>query len=93
MSGALFRLHALPGTGKLGVATSRTIGNKPRRHKVRRRALEAFNGLGVEAKALDLIIVCHRNADGAPFEKIKSELKQQMEAMSLRWEEKLESGS
>ncbi|MBL8060162.1 MAG: ribonuclease P protein component [Chthonomonas sp.] len=80
--GKLTRVHALPGEGRVGFTTSRSIGNRPRRNRVKRRLREALP----EVNQLDIVVLGQRNADQAPFEEIRGELKKHMEALAQRWE-------
>lgn len=82
-------MHALPGSGQIGFTTSRSIGNRPRRNRVRRQMQAA-----IQANAeLDIVVLGQRNAEKASFEELRGELNKQMEALAQRWENASESGS
>ncbi|MCC6686830.1 MAG: ribonuclease P protein component [Fimbriimonadaceae bacterium] len=80
--GEFTRIHALPGEGRIGFATSRSIGNRPRRNRVQRRLRAATP----RVTSLDVVVLGQRNADRASFEEIKDELKKHLEALTQRWE-------
>lgn len=75
----------MTGEGRVGIATSRQIGNKPRRNRVKRRVIEALRRLGPHS-GLDLVIVCQRNAERAKFEDLVDDLERALKQLRSRWE-------
>lgn len=51
------RLFGGAGTGRIGIATSRKIGNRPQRNRQRRVALEIVRKLGGVPPNLDVILL------------------------------------
>jgi len=85
VSGKLCRLLALPGTGKVGFATSRAIGTKPRRNRAVRRFREGLRLAGPIPAELDLVVqVSTRGAD-ASFSEIVDELRDALRRLEERW--------
>lgn len=69
-----FRLYSLPGTGLLGVATARSIGNRPKRNRAKRRAKEAFRLVANRPDFLDFVLVVKGQAVPIAFEQVQREV-------------------
>jgi ribonuclease P protein component len=95
VSGELCRLMALPGTGKIGFATPRAVGNVPRRNKLKRRfkaaVLEMERQGCCDLGNLDMIFAISAKADRAPFQNIQQDLESAVRRMTERWVGKSES--
>jgi RNase P protein component len=81
---------ALPGSGLVGFATSRQIGNRPRRNRERRRAAEAMRGIASEG--LDLTVTVKPAAREQSLEQLREELRNLVMEVRSRWEGGSESG-
>lgn len=71
------------------MATSRQIGSKPRRNRVKRRVKSAMAKLG-PLNALDLVIVCKSSADALEFSNLQDEIGRLLDETRKRWEERSE---
>jgi ribonuclease P protein component len=87
-TGRFLRLIALPGVGKLGVATSRSLGNRPARNRYKRRILAAWRSFP-KANEMDCVVIVQRSASQATFTEIVSDL----ESLKCQIENLLESES
>jgi ribonuclease P protein component len=69
------RVCSLPGTGLIGIATSKKIGDRPDRNRARRRAQAAIR-TRPEARdeRLDYVLIVSPDAANAPFERIGEEV-------------------
>jgi ribonuclease P protein component len=73
------RKHSLPqvhlfrssGTGKIGIATSRKIGNRPQRNRQRRIALEIVRKLGGVPPNLDVVLLLQQSFAQGDFSEKK----------------------
>ena len=87
-SGRLVRLHVLPGTGLVGIATSRDIGTKPRRNTQKRRIREAVRTLDAKEWAdTDRVILVKTVCAEAEFKEIIDELAALHGEIRGRWAE------
>lgn len=92
VSTAALRIYSLSGSEQIGYATSRAIGNRPQRNRVRRRIQAAFRELKAELPAgLDLIIQAKAEAKNTSFGELRDQLRNGLEATARRWESKSES--
>ena len=89
--GELYRLSSLPGTGLLGIATSKKLGDRPNRHRARRRAQAAIRTMFsmVELK-LDYVLIISPTAESATFERIGEELRNLFLKAREKWALELE---
>jgi ribonuclease P protein component len=90
-SGPLARLISLPGTGLLGIATSKKIGSKPPRNRAKRRFREAIRTQNLVDSALDYVLVVQTSGADAPFERIQEEMRRLFQEAGKRWASELES--
>jgi ribonuclease P protein component len=81
-----------PGTGLVGIATSKKIGGKPQRNHVKRR-IRAAVALNPEPpdKRFDFVLVVSPSAANAPFVRIQEEVRRLFAEGVARWAEELES--
>lgn len=81
------RLIALPGTGFVGIATSKKTGSKPRRNRLKRRFQEALRSQpnNVDTR-LDYILMLFPSAESASFPEIREELAALFRKVGERWE-------
>lgn len=92
VSGGLCRLVALPGSGLVGLATSRTIGAKPRRNKLKRRFREALRSQQeIIEPRLDYILMLLPSAEQSSYTAIREELANVFNKVNERWASELVS--
>jgi ribonuclease P protein component len=90
--GTLLKLCSLPGTGLVGFATSKKIGDRPQRNRARRRVQAAVRGLGnSRCNRLDYVLIISQETANAPFERIGEEVRSLFQKAVEKWE--LELGS
>jgi ribonuclease P protein component len=85
VSGSICRLSALPGQGKVGIATSKKIGSNPRRNRIKRRFREALRKLDLADQNLDHVLVVLPSAEDATAEEIRQDLVKVFGHMAERW--------
>ena len=86
MNGRHFRVCSLPGTGLVGVATTKRIGCHARRNRQKRRAREAVNATGLGFVDLDMAVLVRETADKTSFDELTEELKRLLEETRQRWD-------
>lgn len=91
VSGRLCRALGDRGTGKLGFATAKAIGNKPRRNRARRRFRAAFDRDLRILEGLDVVIQISAAGADAPFEEIVADLRNVLNTLAKRWANESES--
>lgn len=92
VQGDLVRLLALPGEGRLGIATSKKLGSKPARNRCKRRIREAFKAQPTRPEnGLDYVVVAFQASGQAPFQQIADELKRLTAELDQRWANELAS--
>ena len=86
------RIYTLPGTGRVGVATPRSLGNQPRRAKVKRQIREMVRAMerGWLAKT-DSVIALKSSVDKVPFLDLQTDLHETMDKLRSRLEAASES--
>lgn len=76
----------------MGFATSRAIGNRPQRNRIRRRTQAAFRELSdLLPTGLDLIVQVKSDAPNAGYEELKEQMRHGLEETVRRWEKRSES--
>lgn len=90
VSGEFCRLMALPGIGRVGFATPKSVGNTPRRNKMKRRFRAAVLETG-RPQSLDLVVAISSKADRVPYASIRIDLESAMGRMIERWASESES--
>ncbi len=82
------RIHALPGSGLVGMATTKKIGSRPRRNKARRRVVEAIRlNLSFLVVGIDYVIVVFETSLRASFKELQVELVKLLSEVSAKWAE------
>ena len=85
-NGELFRIHALPGTGLVGIATSREIGSHARRNRQKRRAAEALRGLDEGLlQGVDVAVTVKPAAGSKSLAEMQEELRFLVAEVRARW--------
>jgi ribonuclease P protein component len=82
-NGDTYRIHALPGSGLVGIATQRKIGNTPRRNRQRRRTREAL--VGIETGGLDIAVTVKPEAREQSIDELREELRRLVAELRKRW--------
>jgi ribonuclease P protein component len=72
-SSGCLRLHWLPGTGKVGVATSRSIGTHARRNRQKRRVRAALAAIGGDLSSHDMVFLVKVRATEVPWDTLLKE--------------------
>ena len=85
------RLTALPGTGLIGIATSKKIGNTPQRNKAKRRFREVLRKVAEAAPTMDYIVVVLPSERGAGLDEIEADVRKLVAGLNERWAAELES--
>lgn len=83
-SGERLRVYALPGSGLLGIATARAIGEKPQRNRQRRRIRESIRLLDLCTNSWDIIIFAKPSITHATFEEIQEEARRHINDLITR---------
>jgi ribonuclease P protein component len=76
----------LPGHGLIGIATSRSVGGKPQRNRLKRRIREALRRCGEVPAGLDMVAQVGAQWRKTPFQELSQELSRLMEQVRARWE-------
>jgi ribonuclease P protein component len=80
----------MPGTGLVGIATSRKIGTAPRRNRTKRRFREAIRLQTLTHQGLDYVLIVKQDAATAPFERILIDVAALFQEAKGRWADELE---
>jgi len=64
----------LPGTGLVGIGTSRKIGGKPRRNFVKRRIRSAIVEAGLDLQSLDCVFMVGTRGVSEPYELLSKDV-------------------
>lgn len=70
----------------MGFSTSRSVGNTPRRNRLKRRfraALQASSGL--LSPKHDMVVAIHASADQAPYAEIAADVADVLKKASEQW--------
>lgn len=87
-SGRFFRITTLPGEGRFGVATPKSVGCHARRNRLKRRTCEAFRADRSDSSSLfDVVVSANATAEAASFVELKADLQQTLQAALARWDE------
>ncbi len=81
----------LDGTGFVGIATSRLIGNRPRRNRVRRRVREAVRIQAERLVRWDCVVIAKSACAHAEFAEICRQSSELIDEMERRWAAQSES--
>ena len=84
--GEHFRLHALKGTGLVGVTTAKAIGSIARRNRQKRRARALVDSLG-RNEDLDMTVTVKQTAQSADYQDLKRDLETLMTEIRSRWDD------
>jgi ribonuclease P protein component len=91
-AGRLCRLTALPGTGYIGIATSKKIGNNPQRNRAKRRFREVLRELRERLNpCLDYVVIALPSSTEARLTEISAKLRSMIENVNERWAAESES--
>jgi ribonuclease P protein component len=83
---------SLPGTGLIGIATSKKLGSAPARNRVKRRFREAIRTQPEIANSeLDVVIIVSASSAGESFVRIQEEVRKMCEETKRRWASESES--
>ncbi|MBX3112715.1 MAG: ribonuclease P protein component [Fimbriimonadaceae bacterium] len=85
VSGPLLTINLLPGSGLVGVATSRSIGCHARRNRNRRRVREAVRLTTSQDPAFDMALVAKSTVDGCDFQALRDEVVRLTAEAKRRW--------
>lgn len=84
--GRYCRAFALPGTGQIGWATAKAIGEKPLRNRAKRRFREALRTQDYcIPDNLDFVVMIALSGAKAPFEEIRRDLEAVLGEVTRRW--------
>ena len=78
-------MRALPGTGQIGIAVSKSIGSHARRNRQRRRVRAALAEFEAELQGLDVTVTVRQAAETATSGEIAAELRELIAEMRSRW--------
>lgn len=73
------------------MTTSRKIGNRARRNRVKRRIREAARSHQLRLANWDSVILARESADNADFKRITGDLGELINELERRWEKQSES--
>lgn len=86
VSGGSCRIIALPGEGLVGFATSRSIGSKPRRNRLKRRFRDALRSQQeIIDSRLDYILMLLPSAEQTTYAAIREEVATLINRVNARW--------
>ena len=92
MSGPLGRMISLPGTGLIGIATSKKLGSTPARNRIKRRFREAIRTQPELADStLDIVAIVSLQAADASFPQLLEEVRRLLGETKKRWASESES--
>ena len=79
------RIYSLPGSGRVGIATPRSLGNQPRRAKVKRQIREMVRAMNSDWLAeTDLAIALKSSVDRVLFLDLRNDLLETMAKVRSR---------
>jgi ribonuclease P protein component len=86
ISGAFVRVSSLPGTGLIGIGTSKQLGSKPQRNRVKRRFRECVVAhRELIDPTLDYIFIVNSKATNATLPQLLGEAAELIEKSKTRW--------
>lgn len=89
--GEFARLVFLEGSGLVGIAVSKKIGNRPQRNRAKRRFREAIRTQPeLLNPRMDMVVSVMQSGASAPFEVIRADLKTIISKANERWASDLE---
>lgn len=89
--GASLFVLSLPGTGLVGIATSKKIGGKPSRNHAKRRVQAILYVRESSCRQLDLAFVLNDRISKLGFQELKEEVERLLREATAQWEENSES--
>jgi ribonuclease P protein component len=92
VNGELIRISAAPGSGFIGFATAKKLGNRPQRNLQKRRVSEAVRIMnpGRDLR-LDYVVIVTPLAKNATFARMQEEVRTLFDRALLRWVGELQS--
>jgi ribonuclease P protein component len=76
----------LPGSGLIGIATSKKIGGKPQRNRVKRRYREALMAnQNIIDQSLDAVVIVSPKAANATLPQLRSDVAVLLDRIKARW--------
>ncbi|MBL8087276.1 MAG: ribonuclease P protein component [Chthonomonas sp.] len=82
-----FRLMSLPGSGLVGIATSKSIGCHARRNRIKRRAREVARACNLHRYTqFDWVVSVGGDSLRVPLKTLCSEISAMSEKLTSRWE-------
>lgn len=92
VSGDFLKVIAIQGSGLIGIATSRALGNRPKRNRIRRQIQAALRlESSLTSSELDIVIQAGKKTSEHSFDTIRSEMATLLERMNERWANQSES--
>lgn len=86
MTGEYARIASLPGTGLIGLATSKKIGSHPARNRVKRRWREALQANRDRQRPdLDLIVIAASKSAEATLPQLLAAAAAMLDKTNARW--------
>ncbi len=87
-----FRVYLQSGTGKIGIATAKSLGCKPRRNRVKRRLREMVRqNPEIWNQEFDFILLGMPSLLTVDFAKARQEMAFLVGSLKTKWKEKLRS--
>ena len=83
---------AAAGEGRIGIATAKALGSKPKRNYAKRRMREIVRcSAGAWRPQLDYIVVMKAESNRTPYEVLKREAVELLADLNKRWDSASES--
>lgn len=91
-TGKYVRAYAVPGEGRLGFATAKATGGKPRRNRSKRRVREAARAnLERIPATLDIVLFAKKETIEAPWSELTDDVRSVLSQIAQRWDGESES--
>lgn len=91
-NGKYVRAYAVLGEGRLGFATAKATGGKPRRNRCKRRVREAARAnLGRIPTTLDTVLFAKKETVEAPWSELEDDVRRVLDLVARRWDDESES--